>query len=104
MPNVSASLSDEAYEIWRSHEGKRSPWVSKLIVEGALILARNGALDLRIGSLQAIISDLLLDLLIDRQGEKDNPLSPEQVLLWNRAVESLSDSIHYYHHQIQERS
>lgn len=96
---MSASLSDEAYEIWKEHPGKKSPWISQLIVEGVTILARNEALDLRVGYLQSIISELLVDLLVSWGGLEESEMTPQQVLLWNKAVQSLHDSIHYYHFQ-----
>lgn len=102
MPNVSASLSDQAYEIWKAQEGKKSPWISSLIVEGVTILAKNQALDLRVGNLQALVAELLLDLYVSRGGLEDQKWSEEQVLLWNKAVESLNDSIHRYHFQVKE--
>ena len=55
MPNVSASLSDEAYAIWKAKEGKKSPWISELIVKGDLILLESEAKSLRIAHLQHLL-------------------------------------------------
>lgn len=68
MPNVSASLSDDAYRIWTAKEGKKSPWISKLIVQGDLILMESEAKSLRIAHLQGLISKIVLDLDLARGG------------------------------------
>lgn len=84
MPNVSASLSDEAYAIWQSWEGKKSPRISSLIVKGDIILLESEAKSLRIAHLQHLLSQVCLDLDIARGGVGDSLLDKEKEIIIQR--------------------
>lgn len=102
MPNISASISDEAYQIWREYPGKKSPWINDLILEGDDLFRRWKALDLRCGYLQGIISSLMMELFVARGGLEGYIPSEMQVESWNKALESLDGTIHFHHFQFLE--
>ena len=97
MPNVSASLSDEAYRLWTEHEGKKSPWISELIVKGDSIMKLNIAFRAKVGHLQALLAEAMQQLRSARQGLSDEEWERNWVLLWNQVGEALEGSIHRYH-------
>jgi hypothetical protein len=97
MPNVSASLSDAAYIIWKNKEGKRSPWVSELIVKGDAIMIESEAKSLRIGHLQNLLSQAVLQLDLARGGMSDENWTRHQKILFNECLEALEGSIHRFH-------
>ena len=96
MPNVSASLSDEAYTIWKAKEGKKSPWISELIVKGDLILLESEAKSLRIAHLQHLLSQVCLDLDIARGGSESHYWTKEKKLLFNECLNQLEGTIHRF--------
>jgi hypothetical protein len=102
VPNISASLSDEAYAIFRDYPGKKSPWINDLILEGDDLFRKWKALDHRCGYLQGIIAELMMDLFISRQGLEDDSLTQERVLRWNQALDSLDGTIHFHRFKFQE--
>lgn len=95
MPNVSASLSDEAYAIWKAKEGKKSPWISELIVKGDMILLESEAKSLRIAHLQHLLSRVCLDLDIARGGSK-HYWTQEKRVLFNECLAQLEGTIHRF--------
>lgn len=95
MPNVSASLSDEAYAIWKAKEGKKSPWISSLIVKGDLIMMESEAKSLRIAHLQHLLSRVCLDLDISRGGS-GHYWTTEKRLLFNECLAQLEGTIHRF--------
>lgn len=97
MPNVSASLSEEAYRIWQEHDGKKSPWISELIMQGDGIMRLNEAFRAKVGHLQALLAEALMQLYSMRQGLSDEEWQREWILLWNQAGEALEGSIHRFH-------
>lgn len=104
MPNVSASLSDEAYEAWKAYPGKKSPWISELITESGTLVMKNEALNTRVGYLQGVISSMLTQLYLARGGWEHDNWSEEQVLFWNLCLDCLEGSIHYHNHRHAETS
>lgn len=98
MPNVSASLSDEAYAIWQAHEGKRSPWVSKLIEEGDQIMARKEALSVRVGYLMGLLSSMMTELRLAKQGVKAEEYPERTLLLLGQCLEALEGTVHFHYH------
>lgn len=98
MPNVSASLSDEAYAIWKDHEGKRSPWVSRLIVEGDQILKKNQALDVRVGYLMGLLSSAMTEIRLAKQGVKAEDYPERTLILLGQCLDVLDGTVHYYYH------
>ena len=102
MPNISASLSDEAYAIFRDYPGKKSPWINDLILEGDDLFRKWKALDNRVGYLQGVISIIMTDLFLSRQGVEGHPLSLEQVLRWNQALDALDGTIMFHNHSFME--
>lgn len=97
MPNVSASLSDEAYRIWTEHEGKKSPWISELIEKGDSIMRLNMGLRAKVGHLQSLLAEAMTQLRTSRQGLTEEEWERNWILLWNQVGESLEGSIHRYH-------
>lgn len=95
MPNVSASLSDQAYAIWKTKEGKKSPWISELIVKGDLILMASEAKSLRIAHLQHLLSRIVLDLDLSRGGDK-HYWTTDKKLLFNECLNQLEGTIHRF--------
>ncbi len=96
MPNVSASLSDEAYAIWQAKEGKKSPWISSLIVKGDIILLESEAKSLRIAHLQHLLSQVCLDLDIARGGSETHYWTEKKKLLFNECLSQLEGTIHRF--------
>ncbi len=96
MPNVSASLSDEAYAIWQSWEGKKSPRISSLIVKGDVILLESEAKSLRIAHLQHLLSQVCLDLDIARGGSETHYWTKKKKLLFNECLYQLEGTIHRF--------
>ena len=97
MPNVSASLSDPAYLIWKNKEGKRSPWVSELIVKGDAIMMESEAKSLKIGHLQNLISQAELQLDLSRGGMSYEMWTKQQKILFYECLTALEGSIHRFH-------
>tara|TARA_Y100000114_G_scaffold153175_1_gene172677 strand:- start:483 stop:791 length:309 start_codon:yes stop_codon:yes gene_type:complete len=95
MPNVSASLTDEAYAIWERKEGKKSPWVSELIVKGDSIMLESQAKSLRIAHLQGLLSRIVLDLDIARGGHT-HYWTEDKKLLFNECLTQLEGTIHRF--------
>ena len=95
MPNVSASLSDEAYAIWKAKEGKKSPWISQLIVKGDVILLESEAKSLRIAHLQHLLSKIVLDLNLARGGS-EHYWTKDKRLLFNECLSQLEGTIHRF--------
>jgi len=98
VPNVSASLSDEAYAIWKDHEGKRSPWVSKLIVEGDEIMQKKEALDVRVGYLLGLLSSAMTEIRLSKQGVEPQDYPERTLLLLEQCLDALDGTVHYYYH------
>ncbi len=98
VPNVSASLSDEAYAIWQAHEGKRSPWVSKLIEEGDSIMKKAESLDVRVGYLMGLLSSLMTEVRLANQGLKAEEYAERTLILLGQCLDALDGTVHYYYH------
>jgi len=99
VPNVSASLSDEAYRVWMAHQGKKSPWVSKLIIEGETILAKNEALEIRVGYLMGLLSSMMTELKLSKQGVNEEEWAERTLLLLDQCMDALDGTVHYHYHQ-----
>ena len=96
MPNVSASLSDEAYRVWMAHQGKKSPWVSKLIIEGETILAKNEALEIRVGYLMGLLSSMMTELKLSKQGVNEEEWAERTLLLLDQCMDALDGTVHMW--------
>ncbi len=96
MPNVSASLSDAAYDIWKDIEGNRSQWISELVENGSTYPARIVALNRIIDLQRTLLADSCRMINAFRGGSADDITEKHAVLLQRKILDQLDGTLHFF--------
>jgi hypothetical protein len=96
MPNVSASLSDEAYIIWRDHQGNKSQWISDLVINNSTYPARVEALNRRIDVCFGLLAESFRHVNAFRGGSADDITDKHALLLQQKILDQLEGTLHYF--------